>query len=153
MGEALLEAASARRRGDLGVGAVIVIEGQIVGRGSNRSKSSGDSTTHAEVTAFQDFERRHPGHSLERATLFSTYQPCPMCLGACLVMKLPNLAIGAIPCPSDQTWGDYNPDRLLNLVRPAGLEINIVHGIRADECLSLRNDPQNAPPNAGSQKG
>lgn len=139
MGEALGEARKARRRGDLGVGAVIVADGLIVGRGGNQAKSSGDSTAHAEVVALQDFQRRHPGRTLDGATLYTTYQPCPMCLGACLVTQLSNVVIGASPHPGESLWGGYTPDRLLGLVQPSGHRIDFLSGVLEQDCREMRN--------------
>lgn len=77
------------RRGDGGpFGAVVVRDGEIVGEGWNRVLSSHDPTAHGEVTAIRDACGRLGTHSLEGCEIYTTGQPCPMCLGAIMWARI-----------------------------------------------------------------
>ena len=78
MREALAEAA----RGDFPFGAVIVRDGRVVARGHNSGVRLGDPTAHGEMMAIRDFISRHPAEELKSATIYTTGEPCPMCMGA-----------------------------------------------------------------------
>ena len=78
MREALTEAAC----GDLPFGAVIVSNGAIVARGHNQGVRLNDPTAHGEMMAIRDFISRHPAEHLQSATIYTTGEPCPMCMGA-----------------------------------------------------------------------
>lgn len=80
MREALAEAAL----GDFPFGAVIVSEGRIVGRGHNSGVRLNDPTAHGEMMAIRDFISRHPAAELRTTTIYTTGEPCPMCMGALL---------------------------------------------------------------------
>lgn len=78
MQEALKDAAC----GDLPFGAVIVRNGAIVARGHNLGATLNDPTAHGEMMAIRDFISRHPAEHLQSATIYTTGEPCPMCMGA-----------------------------------------------------------------------
>jgi tRNA(adenine34) deaminase len=78
MREALAQAAL----GDFPFGAVIVSEGRIVARGHNAGVRLNDPTAHGEMMAIRDFISRHPAEELMSATIYTTGEPCPMCMGA-----------------------------------------------------------------------
>lgn len=81
--EAIRESAAGMNAGDGGpFGCVIVRDGQIVGRGHNRVTSTNDPTAHAEVTAIRDACSRLGTFQLDGCTLYTSCEPCPMCLGA-----------------------------------------------------------------------
>ena len=83
LAEAAALAAAGMRAGRGGpFGAVVVREGEVLGRGCNRVLESGDPTAHAEVTAIRDACSAAGGFSLEGCTLYTSCEPCPMCLGA-----------------------------------------------------------------------
>ncbi|MGJ0508100.1 MAG: nucleoside deaminase [Methylocystis sp.] len=77
---ALAEAA----RGDFPFGAVIVRDGRVVARGRNMGVRTNDPTAHGEMVAIRHFLSRHPARALKGATLYTTGEPCPMCMGAIL---------------------------------------------------------------------
>ena len=95
MAEALLEAQIAGDAGDVPVGAVIVVDGAIVGRGSNRRERDGDSTAHAEVVAIRDASTRLGRWNLSGATIYVTIEPCVMCAGAIWLARLARVVYGA----------------------------------------------------------
>lgn len=81
--EAIRESAAGMNAGDGGpFGCIIVRDGQIVGRGHNRVTSTNDPTAHAEVVAIRDACRRLSAFQLDGCTLYTSCEPCPMCLGA-----------------------------------------------------------------------
>ncbi|HJP34484.1 MAG: tRNA adenosine(34) deaminase TadA [Gammaproteobacteria bacterium] len=93
--EALLLADAADAVEEVPVGAVIVCDGAIIGRGYNRPISVVDPTAHAEVVALREAARRQGNYRLSRATLYVTLEPCTMCSGAMLHARISRLVFGA----------------------------------------------------------
>lgn len=95
MGEALVEARKALALAEVPVGAVLVADGRIVGRGHNRRETNADPTAHAEIIALRDgaAQRRH--WRLHGTTLYVTLEPCPMCAGAMVNARVDRLVYGA----------------------------------------------------------
>src|SRR4249919_977374 len=82
MAAAIDEARHARDAGEVPIGAVVSIDGEIVGRGFNKPISSGDPTAHAEIVAIRTAAARVGNYRLTGATLCVTIEPCVMCVGA-----------------------------------------------------------------------
>jgi tRNA(adenine34) deaminase len=95
MTHALDEARAAAAQGDVPVGAVIVLDGNIVGRGRNRRELDRDPTAHAEVMALREAAQTI-GHWRVEATLFVTQEPCPMCAGALVNARISRLVFGCL---------------------------------------------------------
>jgi len=95
MNEALAEALAAQREGEVPVGAVVVFEGRVVGRGHNRNISDRDPSAHAEIIALRDAARTLGNHRLIGCTLFATIEPCAMCAGAMVHARIQRLVYGA----------------------------------------------------------
>jgi tRNA(adenine34) deaminase len=95
MKAALLEAAKAGERGEVPVGAVVVRDGKIIGRGSNRPALTSDPTAHAEIVALRSAARRAGNYRLPGCDLYVTVEPCPMCLGAVVLSRVRRLIYGA----------------------------------------------------------
>jgi tRNA(adenine34) deaminase len=95
MEEALREAARAQAGGEVPVGAVVVCDGRVVGRGSNRNISESDPTAHAEMVALREAGRAVGNHRLLDCEMFVTIEPCPMCAGALMHARLKRLVYGA----------------------------------------------------------
>jgi len=95
MEEALRAAQRALEAGDVPVGAVVVCEGEIVGRGWNRNIADSDATAHAEIVALRAAGRNVGNHRLEDCELFATIEPCAMCAGALVHARLKRLVYGA----------------------------------------------------------
>ena len=95
MGEALTLAAQAAASGEVPIGAVVVIDGRIVGRGYNRPISASDPTAHAEIVALRDAARQVGNYRLTGAVLYVTVEPCVMCVGACVHARIGTLVYGA----------------------------------------------------------
>ena len=95
MEEALRAAQRALEAGEVPVGAVIVCEGRVVGRGWNRNVSDSDPTAHAEVVALREAGRTLGNHRLGQCELFATIEPCAMCAGALVHARIKRLVYGA----------------------------------------------------------
>ena len=95
MEEALRCAQRALEAGEVPVGAVVVCDGQIVGRGWNRNISDSDPTAHAEVVALREAGATVGNHRLEDSELFVTIEPCAMCAGAMVHARVHRLVYGA----------------------------------------------------------
>jgi len=95
MREALALARGAEARGEVPVGAVVVIDDRIVGRGANAPIHTQDPTAHAEVLALRDAARSIGNYRLEGATLYCTIEPCVMCAGAIVAARIAKLVFGA----------------------------------------------------------
>jgi tRNA(adenine34) deaminase len=95
MRAALDEAERAFALGEVPVGAVAVLDGQIIGRGYNRKESDQDPTAHAEIAALRQAAAHLNNWRLIGVTLYSTLEPCPMCAGAMIQARLGRLVYGA----------------------------------------------------------
>jgi len=95
MEEALHCAQRALEAGEVPVGAVVVREGRIVGRGWNRNIADSDPTAHAEVIALREAGATVGNHRLEGCELFVTIEPCAMCAGAMVHARIQRLVYGA----------------------------------------------------------
>jgi tRNA(adenine34) deaminase len=133
MGEALTEAERAFAQGEVPVGAVVVLENRVVGRGFNRTTKSGQPFEHAEVVALWDAVASVGARSLEQAVLYSTIEPCVMCIGAVLVAKVPRVVFGAREPRTgacESILAIPNEPRLLHRVAVLG-------GVEEERCRAL----------------
>ena len=95
MEEALRSAQRALDAGEVPVGAIVVCDGKIVGRGGNRNLIDSDPTAHAEIVALREAGAALGNHRLEGCELFATIEPCAMCAGALVHARLKRLVYGA----------------------------------------------------------
>ena len=95
MRSALELAGQAQEAGEVPVGAVVVKDGTIIGRGYNRPISAADPTAHAEVMALRDAARHLGNYRLADCTLYVTLEPCVMCVGAIFHARIARLVYGA----------------------------------------------------------
>ena len=130
---ALEEAARAREASEVPVGAVVAIDGEIVGRGFNQPIGSGDPTAHAEIVAIRDAARRIANYRLTAATLCVTIEPCLMCVGAMVHARIGTLVYGALEPKSGAIVSTVRGTELPGLNH----RFAIVGGIRDDECGAL----------------
>ncbi|HVF91975.1 MAG TPA: tRNA adenosine(34) deaminase TadA [Blastocatellia bacterium] len=96
MREALYEAEAARAKGEVPIGAVVVREGSIIGRGHNSVIGSSDPSAHAEVIALRAAAAARGNYRLSGAALYSTVEPCAMCAGAIVHARISRLVYGAL---------------------------------------------------------
>jgi tRNA(adenine34) deaminase len=132
---ALEEAHAAAAAGDVPVGAIIVRDESIIGRGRNRRELDGDPTAHAEIVALREAAKTL-GHWRVDATMYVTQEPCPMCAGAIVNARLTRLVFGCTnpKAGSIQTlYSIANDPRLNHRVETRG-------GVRADECAKILSD-------------
>lgn len=133
MREALGLAAEAERAGEVPVGAVVVMGGEIVGRGFNQPISRHDPTAHAEVVALRDAARRVGNYRLAGAQLYVTVEPCVMCVGAIVHARIATLIYGT---PEPRTGAIESTMRAGEL--PAfNHRFTVVSGILAAECRAI----------------
>jgi tRNA(adenine34) deaminase len=136
MREALGEAALARSKGEVPVGAVIVIDGKIIGRGHNSPISTKDPSAHAEIIAIREAGKNLDAYRLIDAVMYVTLEPCVMCVGAAIHARLACIKYGA----RDEKAGalgsvfDIGRDGRLNH------RIEVVGGLMEEECASILRD-------------
>lgn len=95
MALALDEARRGLAAGEVPVGAVVVLDGEIIGRAHNAPITLADPTAHAEVLALREAARKRGNYRLTGATLYATVEPCPMCCGAALNARIARVVYGA----------------------------------------------------------
>ena len=133
MTEAMKEAAKAKEIDEVPIGAVIVKDGEIIGRGFNRRESSQDATTHAEMLAIQEANRHLGNWRLEDCHLFVTLEPCVMCSGAIVLARLKSVYYG----PSDPKGGAVRT--LMTVLEDDRLnhQCEVHSGVMEEECRLL----------------
>lgn len=130
MREALGLADEAARAGEVPVGALVVMDGEVVGRGFNRPISAHDPTAHAEIVALRDAAARTGNYRLAGAELFVTVEPCAMCAGAMMHARIATLIYGT---PEPRTGAIESAMRMQE--HPAfNHRFTVVSGILAAEC-------------------
>lgn len=128
---ALREAREALLRGDVPVGAVVVRDGAVLGRGSNRKTC--DPTAHAEVQAIRSAAEALGHWNLGGCDLYVTLEPCPMCAGACVNARLRTLVFGAYDPRAGASGSLFDIPRDTRLNH----RCRVRHGIRAEACAAL----------------
>ena len=133
MGEALRQAARAYEAAEAPIGAVVVREGRIIARAYNQVELLKDATAHAEMLAITQAEEVAGDWRLKGCTLFVTKEPCPMCAGAIVHVRLDRVVFGA----SDPKAGAAGS--VLNLLQFPSLNhrCEVTPGVRDAECRSL----------------
>jgi len=133
MGEALAEAQLAVERGERPYAAVAVVDEAMVARAHDRVEQADDPTAHAVVVALREAARRLGRTRLADATIFSTFEPCAMCVGALLESDVEALVF-AVPNRRDGAAGS-----VIQLAQHQSLprRIKVVSGIRRDEVEAL----------------
>jgi tRNA(adenine34) deaminase len=133
MAEALAEARLAAAEGEVPVGAVVVLDGRVVGRGRNARERLHDPTAHAEMLALQEAARSLGRWRLTGATVYATLEPCPMCAGALVNARVDRLVYGV----ADPKAGAV--DTLFDVVRHPRLNhrVEVTSGVLAGECGEL----------------
>jgi tRNA(adenine34) deaminase len=133
MGEALRQALRAYEAEEVPIGAVIVREGRIIARAFNQIELLKDATAHAEMLAMTQAEEAVGDWRLTDCTLYVTKEPCPMCAGAMVHVRLPRVVYGA----SDPKAGAAGS--AINLLQFPSLNhhCDITRGVREAECRAL----------------
>ena len=133
MEEALRQARKAVAKGEVPVGAVLVVEGKIVTRAHNQVEELKDATAHAEMLAVTAAAGELDGWRLTEATVYVTKEPCPMCAGALVLSRVKRVVYGA----ADPRMGAAGG--AMNLLQFTGMnhQCEVTGGVRAEECRDL----------------
>jgi len=121
---AVEEARKGKRAGGIPIGSVLVLDGQIVGRGHNQRVQKGSPVLHAEMDCLENAGRLTAA-DYRRATLYSTLSPCDMCSGAILLYEIPRVVVG-----ENQTF--QGP---VDYLRSRGVEIEIVDDAQCEQMM------------------
>lgn len=117
------------------VGAVVVMNGEVVGRGRNRREKEKNALCHAEIEAINDACKRLGGWRLWQCEMFVTLEPCPMCAGAVINSRIKKVTFGAY----DKKAGSFGSVVDFNSL-PYNHKPEIVGGVDEDECSALLTD-------------
>ena len=134
---ALQDAAKAGAEGNQAVGSIIVRGDAIVARGRNLVSSTNDPTAHAETVAIREAGATLGEVDFSGYTLYTTFEPCPMCCGAILACGISTIVMGGRPEPSQSRWGGYTFEKLIEMAGRAD-EIEVVTGVLTKECVDIR---------------
>lgn len=128
---ALTEAKEAYRRDEVPIGAVVVLNDMVIGRGHNLTETLSDVTAHAEIQAITAAEQTLGSKYLEGCTIYVTVEPCVMCAGAMYWAKIARLVYGA----PDDKYG-------YTVAAPCSLhpKTTVTSGVLAEECAQLMKD-------------
>jgi tRNA(adenine34) deaminase len=133
MQAALAEARTAEQCGEVPIGAVLVLAGQIIGRGHNRRETGADPTAHAEMQAIRQAAAAIGHWRLLQTNLYVTLEPCVMCMGAIILARIPRLVF-ACRDPRAGAVGsiyDFSQDERFNH------RVAVTQGVLAQECTEL----------------
>ena len=136
MREALVEAHRAAAEGEVPIGAIVVRQGSIVGRGHNRNLIDHDPTAHAEVAALREAGRALGNHRLGECELFVTIEPCAMCAGAMVHARIARLVYGAF---DPKAGAVQSVMRVLNHPQ-LNHRMEVDSGVLGAECAALIQD-------------
>lgn len=130
---ALKEARKAARIGEVPIGAVIVKDGEVIGRGYNRIESGADPTLHAEMIAIKSAAKKTGARRLIGATMYVTVEPCTMCAGAIVLARLDAVVAGA---ESDKSGACGSVNDILTK-GDLNHKVTYTTGVLREECASL----------------
>lgn len=135
MNQAIALAKEAAEEGEVPVGAVVVLDGKIVGAGRNRREISKNALAHAEIEAINEACRALGGWRLWQCDMYVTLEPCPMCTGAIINSRIKRFVYGA---------SDYKAGSCGSVVDLFSLPYNhkpeVVSGVMQEECAALLTD-------------
>jgi len=134
---ALEEAELGAAEGNVAVGSILVSAGKVVARGRNLVTSTSDPTAHAETVALRNAGEQLGHTDFSDLTLYSTFEPCPMCCGAILASGVHTLVMGARHDLTQSNWGAYTVEKLLELTNKEG-QLTVITDILVQECADVR---------------
>jgi tRNA(adenine34) deaminase len=133
MREALHLARAGAGTGEVPVGAVVVLSGEIIGRGANSPIALVDPTAHAEILALREAAARAGNYRLPGAALYCTLEPCVMCAGALVVARVERVVFGA----RDLRFGGVRSKFQIADSEVLNHRVQVVEGLLAVECVEL----------------
>ncbi|UCD63633.1 MAG: nucleoside deaminase [Candidatus Zixiibacteriota bacterium] len=136
MAMALREAERAFDAGEVPVGAVVVFENKVIGRGCNQTESLHDATAHAEMIALSAAYNHFGDWRLENCYLFSTLEPCAMCTGAAILSRIKTIVFGA----HDPKFGACGSIFNLPIETRLNHTVEVVSGVMADEIAPMMQE-------------
>ncbi len=136
MNEAIEEGKKALALGEVPVGAIVVKDGEIIGRGHNRKEKDNSPIAHAEILALTQAAAAVKDWRLKDCTLFVTLEPCPMCAGAILQSRIAEVVFGAW----DLRWGGVGSK--IDVLAPGLFNhtVKVTGGLKEQECAKLLSD-------------
>jgi len=136
MALALEQAALAAAAGEVPVGALVIKDGEVLGRGHNRNLLDDDPTAHAEIVALRQAAARLGNHRLTGCTMIATIEPCAMCAGALIHARIARLVYGA----GDPKAGAAGS--VLQVINHPGLNhrMEVTAGVLAEKCSAVLQD-------------
>ena len=126
-------ARDAERGGEVPGGAVVVLDGRVIGRGRNSPIARNDPTAHAEILALREAGAATGNYRLEGATMYATLEPCVMCAGALVAARVSRLVFGA----RDLRFGGVRSKFQLADADVLNHRVEIVEGVLGAECAEL----------------
>ena len=136
MREALRLAREGEAAGEVPVGAVVIIAGDVVGRGWNSPIARQDPTAHAEILALREAAARAANYRLTDATLYVTLEPCAMCAGALVAARIRRLVFGT----RDLRFGGVRSKFRIADSGVLNHSVEVAEGVLAVECVELLRD-------------
>jgi tRNA(adenine34) deaminase len=133
MKEALELARQAELAGEVPVGAVVVLNGEVIGRGRNAPVELHDPSAHAEMIALREAASAIGNYRVEKATIYSTLEPCAMCAGALVAARVARLVFGA----RDLRFGGVRSKFRIADSELLNHRVEIVEGVMGAECGEL----------------
>lgn len=133
MQEALEEARSAGAAGEVPIGAVLVLDGEVIARSGNRTIRDCDPTAHAEIIVLRKAAQVVNNYRLAGTTLYVTIEPCSMCAGAMIQARIPRLVYGA----NDPRAGAVRTYFQILSNQNLNHQVEISAGVLADECAEV----------------
>ncbi|HVP57228.1 MAG TPA: nucleoside deaminase [bacterium] len=133
MREALKEARQAGEAGEVPVGAVVVVDGRLIGRGHNRVENLKDATAHAEIIAIGAASEAVGDWRLDGSTLYVTVEPCLMCLGAIFLSRIARVVFAA----EDKRAGACGGAIKLGSLKYMDRDLRVESGVLGDEAQGL----------------
>lgn len=133
MREAILEAKKAETFDEVPIGAIIVLNGKIIARAHNLREKNQSATAHAEILAIEEACKKLGTWRLEKATLYVTLEPCPMCAGAIILSRIPKVVYGT----TDPKAGCAGS--LMNILQDDRFnhQCEVIKGVEKEECAQL----------------
>jgi tRNA(adenine34) deaminase len=132
MKKALKEAKKAAKKGEVPVGAVVVHQGKVIGKGHNLREKTHKSTAHAEIVAIEQANKKLKSWRLDNCTIYVTIEPCPMCAGAIIQSRIKQVVYGA----SETKSGSHHS--VTNLFdQPFRHRVDVLPGVLEQECSDV----------------
>ena len=134
---AMQEARRGTAEGNAAVGSVVVRDENLIARGRNLVATQSDPTAHAETVALRNAGAATGHTDFSGCTLYTTFEPCPMCCGAILASGVSTLVLGARFSHGSSQWGDYAVEKLLKMTGRRD-HLCVITGVLARQCLDFR---------------